>query len=198
MKALLLWPLMPNSFWSYQETLDLAGLRSTNPPLGLITVAALLPSDWEIRFVDRNVRLETASDWEWCDLVIISAMIIQKKDFQELIAKGLQLGKKVAVGGPYPTSYPEVAQKAGADYLILDEGELTIPLFLAALEQGEPSGVFRASEKPDVTMTPIARYDLLYLDAYLAITVQFSRGCPFQCEFCDIINLYGRRCFCGS
>ena len=193
MKALLLWPLMPNSFWSYQETLDLAGLRSTNPPLGLITVAALLPSDWEIRFVDRNVRLETASDWEWCDLVIISAMIIQKKDFQELIAKGLQLGKKVAVGGPYPTSYPEVAQKAGADYLILDEGELTIPLFLAALEQGEPSGVFRASEKPDVTMTPIARYDLLDLDAYLAITVQFSRGCPFQCEFCDIINLYGRK-----
>jgi radical SAM superfamily enzyme YgiQ (UPF0313 family) len=193
MKALLLWPLMPNSFWSYQETLDLAGLRSTNPPLGLITVAALLPSDWEIRFVDRNVRLETASDWEWCDLVIISAMIIQKKDFQELIAKGLQLGKKVAVGGPYPTSYPEVAQKAGADYLILDEGELTIPLFLAALERGEPSGVFRASEKPDVTMTPIARYDLLDLDAYLAITVQFSRGCPFQCEFCDIINLYGRK-----
>ncbi|BBH38635.1 hypothetical protein myaer102_11390 [Microcystis viridis NIES-102] len=82
MKALLLWPLMPNSFWSYQETLNLAGLRATNPPLGLITVAALLPSDWEIRFVDRNVRLETASDWEWCDLVIISAMIIQKKDFQ--------------------------------------------------------------------------------------------------------------------
>ena len=193
MKALLLWPLMPNSFWSYQETLNLAGLRATNPPLGLITVAALLPSDWEIRFVDRNVRLETASDWEWCDLVIISAMIIQKKDFQELIAKGLQLGKKVAVGGPYPTSYPEVAQKAGADYLILDEGELTIPLFLAALERGEPSGVFRASEKPDVTMTPIARYDLLDLDAYLAITVQFSRGCPFQCEFCDIINLYGRK-----
>jgi len=99
----------------------------------------------------------------------------------------------VAVGGPYPTSYPEVAQKAGADYLILDEGELTIPLFLAALERGEPSGVFRASEKPDVTMTPIARYDLLDLDAYLAITVQFSRGCPFQCEFCDIINLYGRK-----
>ncbi|MFM7447925.1 MAG: B12-binding domain-containing radical SAM protein [Leptolyngbyaceae cyanobacterium] len=193
MKALLLWPVMPNSFWSYQETLDLAGLRSTNPPLGLITVAALLPSDWEIRFVDRNVRLETDADWEWCDLVIISAMIIQKQDFQALIAKGLRLGKKVAVGGPYPTSYPEVAQEAGADYLILDEGELTIPMFLAALERGEPSGIFRASEKPDVTMTPIARYDLLDLDAYLAVTVQFSRGCPFQCEFCDIINLYGRK-----
>jgi hypothetical protein len=96
MKALLLWPIMPNSFWSYQETLDLAGLRSTNPPLGLITVAAMLPSDWEIRLVDRNVRLETDADWDWCDLVIISAMIIQKKDLWELIKKGVALGKKVA------------------------------------------------------------------------------------------------------
>jgi radical SAM superfamily enzyme YgiQ (UPF0313 family) len=193
MKALLLWPVMPNSFWSYQETLDLAGLRSTNPPLGLITVAAMLPSDWEIRFVDRNIRFESDEDWDWCDLAIVSAMIIQKLDFQKLIEKGLRLGKKVAVGGPYPTSYPEVAQEAGADYLILDEGELTIPMFLNALERGEQRGIFRASEKPDVTKTPIARYDLLDLDAYLAITVQFSRGCPFQCEFCDIINLYGRR-----
>jgi radical SAM superfamily enzyme YgiQ (UPF0313 family) len=193
MKTLLLWPTMPNSFWSYQETLDLAGLRSTNPPLGLITVAAMLPADWEIRLVDRNVQLETDADWQWCDLVLISAMIIQKKDFRELIAKALRLGKKVAVGGPYPTSYPEVAMEAGADYLILDEGEITIPMFLQALARGESRGVFRASEKPDVTQTPIARYDLLDLNAYLAVTVQFSRGCPFQCEFCDIINLYGRK-----
>jgi len=193
MKALLLWPLMPNSFWSYQETLDLAGLRSTNPPLGLITVAAMLPADWDIRFVDRNVRSETEDDWNWCELVIISAMIIQKQDFRELIQKGVALGKKVAVGGPYPTSIPEYALESGAHYLILDEGECTIPLFLEALEQGETSGIYRSAEKPDVTQTPIARYDLLDLNAYLAITVQFSRGCPFQCEFCDIINLYGRK-----
>lgn len=193
MKALLLWPVMPNSFWSYQETLDLAGLRSTNPPLGLITVAALLPTDWEIRFADRNVRFETDEDWQWCDLVIISAMIIQKKDFRELIHQALSLGKKVAVGGPYPTSYPEVALEAGAHYLILDEGECTIPLFVEALAKGEEQGIFRSAEKPDVTQTPIPRFDLLDLDAYLAITLQFSRGCPFQCEFCDIINLYGRK-----
>ncbi|MCY7273851.1 MAG: B12-binding domain-containing radical SAM protein [Phormidesmis sp. CAN_BIN44] len=193
MKALLLWALMPNSFWSYQETLDLAGLRSTNPPLGLITVAAMLPSDWEIRFVDRNVRFETDADWEWCDIVILSSMIIQKQDFQSLIRKGVALGKKVAVGGPYPTSVPEVALEAGAHYLILDEGEHTIPLFLEALKRGETSGIFRSEEKPDVTQTPVARFDLLDLSAYLAITVQFSRGCPFQCEFCDIINLYGRK-----
>jgi radical SAM superfamily enzyme YgiQ (UPF0313 family) len=193
MKALLLWPVMPNSFWSYQETLDLAGLRSTNPPLGLITVAAMLPPDWEIRFVDRNVRYETEEDWAWCDLVIISAMIIQKADFRALIQKGVALGKKVAVGGPFPTSVPEFALESGAHYLVLDEGECTIPLFLEALARNEERGIFRSAEKPDVTQTPIARYDLLDLDAYLAITVQFSRGCPFQCEFCDIINLYGRK-----
>lgn len=193
MKVLLLWPIMPNSFWSYQETLDVAGLRATNPPLGLITVAAMLPTSWEVRFADRNVQVETDADWQWCDLVIISAMIIQKQDFCDLIQKGVALGKKVAVGGPYPTSVPEVALNAGAHYLILDEGECTIPLFLEALERGDETGVFRSIEKPDVTQTPIPRFDLLNLDAYLAITVQFSRGCPFQCEFCDIINLYGRK-----
>lgn len=193
MNALLLWPVLPNSFWSYQETLNLAGLKSTNPPLGLITIAALLPSDWQLRLCDRNVLPETDADWEWCDIVIISAMIIQKEDLQGLIQKGVALGKKVAVGGPFPTSVPEFALEAGADYLILDEGELTIPPFLDALAQGEPKGVFRATEKPDVTQTPIPRFDLLDLSAYMAITVQFSRGCPFQCEFCDIINLYGRK-----
>ncbi|MBE9192714.1 B12-binding domain-containing radical SAM protein [Gloeocapsopsis crepidinum LEGE 06123] len=193
MKALLLWPIMPNSFWSYQETLNLAGLQSTNPPLGLITIAAMLPAEWEIRFVDRNIRFETEDDWAWCDLVIISAMIIQKQDFRALIQKGVALGKKVAVGGPYPTSVPNFALDAGAHYLILDEGECTIPMFLEALARGKARGTFRSPEKPDVTQTPIARYDLLDLDAYLAVTVQFSRGCPFQCEFCDIINLYGRK-----
>jgi radical SAM superfamily enzyme YgiQ (UPF0313 family) len=153
----------------------------------------MLPSDWEIRFADRNVRCEAEADWEWCDIVIISAMIIQKADFRALIQKGVALGKKVAVGGPFPTSVPELALEAGAHYLILDEGECTIPPFLEALARGQESGVFRATEKPNVTKTPIPRFDLLDLDAYLAITVQFSRGCPFQCEFCDIINLYGRK-----
>ncbi|MCU0525797.1 MAG: DUF4070 domain-containing protein [Elainella sp. Prado103] len=193
MKVLLIWPILPNSFWSYQETLDIAGLRSTNPPLGLITVAALLPQTWEFRLIDRNVRLESDADWQWCDLVMISAMVIQRQDFRALIQKGVAMGKKVAVGGPFATSVPEFALEAGAHYLVLDEGEITLPQFVAALERGEESGVFRAAEKPDVTATPIPRFDLLDLDAYLAVTLQFSRGCPFQCEFCDIINLYGRK-----
>jgi radical SAM superfamily enzyme YgiQ (UPF0313 family) len=193
MKALLIWPILPNSFWSYQATLDIAGLRATNPPLGLITIAAMLPQDWELRLVDRNVRFETDEEWDWCDIVIISAMIIQKQDFRQLIQRGVAKGKKVAVGGPFPTSVPQFALDAGAHYLVLDEGEYTIPMFLEALAQGDEQGIFRNFEKPDVTQTPMPRFDLLELDAYLAITLQFSRGCPFQCEFCDIINLYGRK-----
>ncbi|OUC13547.1 MAG: B12-binding domain-containing radical SAM protein [Alkalinema sp. CACIAM 70d] len=193
MKALLLYPKFPQTFWSYDAFLKLAGLKAKIPPLGIITVAALLPQAWEIRFYDRNVSEETEQDWAWCDLVIISAMWAQKDDFVAQIRKAVALGKKVAVGGPYPTSVPDPAKEAGADYLILDEGEITIPQFLAALEAGAEKGVFRALEKPDVTTSPLPRFDLLKRDAYLMMAIQFSRGCPFQCEFCDITALYGRK-----
>jgi radical SAM superfamily enzyme YgiQ (UPF0313 family) len=193
MKALLLYPQFPQSFWSYNRFMEMVGLKAVLPPLGIITVASLLPKDWEIRFCDRNVNMETEADWKWCDLVILSAMLVQKPDFQALIQKAVQLGKKVAVGGPYPTSVPQDALESGADYLILDEGELTVPLFLEALEQGKTQGIFRSTEKPDVTLSPIPRFDLLQRDAYLMMAIQFSRGCPFNCEFCDIISLYGRK-----
>ncbi|MDJ0775520.1 MAG: B12-binding domain-containing radical SAM protein [Mastigocoleus sp. MO_167.B18] len=193
MKVLLLYPLFPQSFWSYDRFMEIAGLKAVIPPLGIITVAALLPQDWEIRFRDRNVTCETEADWEWCDLVILSAMIVQKQDFHRLIHKAVQLGKKVAVGGPYPTSVPQDSLDAGADFLILDEGEMTVPLFLEALSQGETKGIFRSIEKPDVTQSPMPRFDLLERSAYLMMAIQFSRGCPFNCEFCDIISLYGRK-----
>jgi radical SAM superfamily enzyme YgiQ (UPF0313 family) len=193
MKALLLYPQFPQSFWSYDRFMEIAGLKATIPPLGIITVAALLPQDWEIRFCDRNVACETEADWEWCDLVILSAMIVQKADFSGLIQKAVRLGKPVAVGGPYPTSVPQDALDAGANFLILDEGEMTIPKFLEALRQGETGGIFRSLEKPDVTQSPMPRFDLLQRDSYLLMAMQFSRGCPFNCEFCDIISLYGRK-----
>jgi radical SAM superfamily enzyme YgiQ (UPF0313 family) len=193
MKALLLYPKFPKTFWSYDRFIEMAGLKAFIPPLGIITVASLLPQSWEIRFVDRNVNPESRDDWDWCDIVILSAMIAQKTDFHNLIREAVRRQKKVAVGGPYPTSVPEDALSSGADFLVLDEGEVTIPAFLQALERGEEQGIFRADEKPDVSLSPMPRFDLLNRDAYLMMAIQFSRGCPFNCEFCDIINLYGRK-----
>ncbi|EKQ68762.1 Fe-S oxidoreductase [Leptolyngbyaceae cyanobacterium JSC-12] len=194
MRVLLLYPLFPKSFWSFEKTLELVNRKALLPPLGLVTVAAILPQEWEFKLVDRNVRQISEAEWAWADLVILSAMIVQKDDFLHLIWEAKQRGKRVAVGGPYATSVPYEAKTAGADYLILDEGEITLPLFVAAIERGETQGIFRANgDKPDITTTPIPRFDLLELDAYDNMSVQFSRGCPFQCEFCDIIVLYGRK-----
>ncbi|MEB3293104.1 MAG: DUF4070 domain-containing protein [Synechococcales bacterium] len=195
MRALLIYPQFPKTFWSFEKILELVDRKVLLPPLGLVTVAAILPQTWEFKLVDCNIREVTAAEWEWAELVIVSAMIVQKPDFFTQIQKAKQLGKPVAVGGPYPTSMPEDAIAAGADYLVLDEGEITLPMFVEALERGDRSGTFRApnGEKPDVTITPVPRYDLLDLDSYDSMSVQFSRGCPFQCEFCDIIVLYGRK-----
>jgi radical SAM superfamily enzyme YgiQ (UPF0313 family) len=194
MRVLLLYPLFPKSFWSFDKALELIGRKVSLPPLSLITVAAILPQTWEFRLVDRNVEYETEADWYWAELVLISGMIVQKSDMLHLISQAKRRHKPVAIGGPYVTSVPEAAQDAGADFLILDEGEITLPLFVEALERGETSGIFRANgEKPDVTSTPVPRFDLLDLKAYSDMSVQFSRGCPYQCEFCDIIVLYGRK-----
>jgi len=154
MRVLLLYPLFPKSFWSFDKILELIGRKVSLPPLSLITVAAILPQTWEFRLVDRNVGYESEADWYWAELVIVSGMIVQKDDMLYLIEKAKQRGKQVAVGGPYVTSVPETAQEAGADFLVLDEGEITLPLLVEAIERGETSGIFRANGvKPDVTTT---------------------------------------------
>ncbi len=193
MRALLVYPVFPQTFWSYDKILELVNRKVLLPPLGLVTVAGILPQEWEFKLVDRNIRYVTEAEWQWADIVILSAMIVQKHDLLDQIKQAKQRGKLVAVGGPYATSVPDEPLNAGADFLVLDEGEITLPMFVEALEKGETQGIIRATEKPDVTSTPIPRYDLLELDAYDSMSVQFSRGCPFQCEFCDIIVLYGRK-----
>lgn len=163
------------------------------PPLSLVTVAALLPQEWNFRLRDRNIEPLTEDDWEWADMVMLSGMIAQKEDYMAQIQEAKRRGLPVVVGGPYATSLPNDMLAAGADFLVLDEGEYTINLFVEALSRGETSGIFRSKDKPDVTLSPVPRYDLLQLDAYFLMAIQYSRGCPFQCEFCDIIILYGRK-----
>ncbi|MEL6385704.1 MAG: radical SAM protein, partial [Cyanobacteria bacterium J06626_18] len=194
MRVLLIYPLFPKSFWSFDKTLELVDFKAQLPPLGIITVAAILPQDWEFKLVDRNVRDITEAEWDWAELVLLSGMIVQKVDFAAQIQEAKRRNKLVAIGGPYATAMPQEVEKAGADFLILDEGEITLPMFVEAIERGETSGLFRSGgDKPDITITPIPRYDLLEFDAYAEMSIQFSRGCPFQCEFCDIIVLYGRK-----
>ncbi|BAU64391.1 Radical SAM domain protein [Stanieria sp. NIES-3757] len=193
MRVLLIYPLFPKSFWSFEKTLRLVDRKVLLPPLGLITVAAILPQEWELKLVDRNIRSVSDSEWDWAELIIISGMIVQKEDLLTQIKEAKKRGKPVAVGGPYATTSPEEVEAVGTDYLVLDEGEITLPMFVKAIERGETKGIFRTPEKADVTKTPIPRYDLLEIDAYDSMSVQFSRGCPFQCEFCDIIVLYGRK-----
>lgn len=193
MRVLLVYPIFPPTFWSYEKILELVDRKVLLPPLGLITVAAILPQTWEFKLVDRNIRTVTEEEWAWADLVICSAMIVQKEDLFDQIREAKKRNKLVAVGGPFATSVPHEVEEVGADFLILDEGELTLPKFVEAIESGATSGTFRAEGKPDVTTTPIPRFDLLELDKYDSMSVQFSRGCPFQCEFCDIIVLYGRK-----
>jgi radical SAM superfamily enzyme YgiQ (UPF0313 family) len=194
MRALFIYPEFPKTFWSYEKILELVNRKVLLPPLGLVTVAALLPQSWEMKLADRNVREVTEEEWNWAELVIISGMIVQKEDMQRQISKAKQRGLPVAVGGPFASSTPDAPEIDLADFKVLDEGEITLPMFIEAIERGDTAGRFSSNgEKPDVTGTPVPRFDLLELDAYDSMSVQFSRGCPFQCEFCDIIVLYGRK-----
>jgi radical SAM superfamily enzyme YgiQ (UPF0313 family) len=192
MRALLVCPEFPLSFWSFPKAIGFMGAKTIVPPLGLLTVAALLPAEWELRLADLSTRKITEDDWQWADLILLSAMAIQKEGLLALVREGKQRGKTVVAGGPYPTSLPEEALAAGCDFVVRGEGENTVPLLLQALGNGQ-TGVIEIREKPDLTTSPIPRYDLVRLEDYSNLAVQTTRGCPFDCEFCDVVNLFGRK-----
>jgi radical SAM superfamily enzyme YgiQ (UPF0313 family) len=179
------------TFWNFAATCDLFGARYPAAPLGLITVAALLPPAWPVRLVNRNTEELTDGDLAWADLVMTGGMLSQQHDTLEIIAICRAHGKPVVVGGPGVTSSPHIY--ASANFRVLGEAEGIIDKFIAAWEAGATEGLFEAEKfTVDVTKSPIPRFDLLKFDQYLYVGVQFSRGCPFTCEFCDIIELYGR------
>jgi radical SAM superfamily enzyme YgiQ (UPF0313 family) len=181
----------PHSFWNLQELCDIRGARCPAPPLGLITVAALLPPAWNIRLVNRNAEELSESDLVWADMVMTGGMLPQQPDTLALIDLCHAHGKPVVVGGPDATSSPDIY--SGADFRVLGEAEGIIDQFVAAWSAGSKTGVFEAAKfQVDVSKSPMPRFDLLKREHYVYIGVQFSRGCPFNCEFCDIIELYGR------
>jgi radical SAM superfamily enzyme YgiQ (UPF0313 family) len=191
MKILLVYPHYPDTFWSFRHALSFIGRKASFPPLGLLTVAAMLPRPWEKRLVDMNVRPLADDDLIWADYVFISAMSIQRGSALEVMARCRQLGVKTVAGGPLFTScredFPQV------DHLVLGEAELTLPPFLADLQRGEPQRLYADERRADLGMTPVPLWELIDVRDYAAMNIQYSRGCPFDCEFCDITQLFGRR-----
>ncbi len=188
--ALLVYPEFETSFWSFKFALQYLGKKSSMPSLGLLTLANMFSKDYNLRLVDMNVRPLTDADLHWADLVCTSTMIVQRKSLEQVIARAKRAGKPVVAGGPHPTSYWE--ELADIDYFLLGEVEETFPRFLRDLENGTAKHIYVPQERPAITRTPLPRYDLINMRAYGSMLLQFSRGCPFDCEFCDITKLYGR------
>ena len=190
-QCLLIQPkFQASNFWNLTESAATTGAKTVAPPLGLLTVAALLPQHWIFKLVDLNVRELHDDEWQEADLICTGGMIPQQSGILALIARANRDGKYIVVGGPDPTSQPEIY--VDADSRVLGEGEITIPLWLDAWRNNEPCGLFETPDKPDVKLSPTPRFDLVEFKNYLQAGIQISRGCPFNCEFCDIIELYGR------
>lgn len=190
MKVLLIYPEYPKTFWSFNSTLKFVGKKATFPPLGLLTIAAMLPKEWENKLIDINVSKLRDKDIEWADIIFISAMLVQKKSVQEIVKRCKLFGKLIVAGGPL--FWMEHKQFAEIDYFVLDEAEITLPLFLQDLENGRTKKIYAFSEKPSLENTPIPLWSLINLKKYATMPVQYSRGCPFDCEFCDIVAMNGR------
>jgi radical SAM superfamily enzyme YgiQ (UPF0313 family) len=191
MKILFVYPEYPDTFWSFRHALKFIGKKAAFPPLGLLTVAAMLPGEWEKRLVDMNVQPLSDREIKWADYVFISAMTIQRKSVNDLLVRCGRLEVSTVCGGPLFTASP--ADFDAADHLVLGEAEITLSRFLADLERGEARHIYTAERFADLHDTPIPLWELIDTGKYAAMNIQYSRGCPFDCEFCDITQLFGRR-----
>lgn len=192
LKVLMVWPRFPSSFWTFDGIKDLVPIETDQPPLGLLTVAALCPKAWTLRLIDRSFEGLLDADLLWADLIMVSGMRVQKDDIHGILLKARALGKRTIIGGPFASSEPDLLLRL-ADHVVVGEPDEIFPEIASDLEQGSAKRLYVVNEKPDVSKTPLPRFDLLKIDKYASMAIQFSRGCPFQCEFCDIITIYGRK-----
>ena len=190
MNTLLIYPKFPETFWSFTYALPFIKKKSAFPPLGLITVAALLPEEWPKRLVDENTEALGDEDLAWADLVLVSAMALQRKGAVQIIERCKGMGLKVVAGGPLFTAEPDAFGQV--DHLILGEAELTLPAFIADLKNGCPKRIYHADGYPDMHESPVPLWDLIPMNRYASVNIQYSRGCPFNCDFCNITALFGR------
>jgi radical SAM superfamily enzyme YgiQ (UPF0313 family) len=191
MKILLIYPKFPDTFWSFKHALEFVGKKASLPPLGLLTVAAMLPPEWPLRLVDTNVMNLTEDDLAWADCAFISAMVIQREPARQIAARCKAAGLRVVAGGPLFNA--EYEQFPDVDHFILNEAELTLPPFLEDLARGCAKRIYTSDRFANMQQTPVPRWDLLNLKRYASMSIQFSRGCPFNCDFCNVTALLGHR-----
>ena len=191
MNALLIYPEWPDTYWSFKHALPFEGKRSAYPPLGLLTIAPLLPAHWEKRLVDTNIRRLTDADLKWADVALLSGMLVHKQELLEILARCRARGLRTVIGGPVTSSVEELPQHA--DHVVVGEAEELITDLAADLERGTAKPLYHAGERPGLAKTPLPDLSLINPKYYSAMAIQFSRGCPFNCEFCDIIEIYGRK-----
>ncbi|MGE5401268.1 MAG: B12-binding domain-containing radical SAM protein [Ignavibacteriales bacterium] len=191
MNILLVYPEYPDTFWSFKHALKFISKKAPFPPLGLITVAAMLPKEWSKKLIDMNVEPLYDSHIQWADMVFISAMLIQSESAVQVIKRCNELKTKIVAGGPmFTSSYDSFST---VDHLVLNEAEITLPEFLRDLEEGHAKRIYTSGEWANLSETPLPLWELVKMDKYSSMNLQYSRGCPYDCEFCDITVLYGRR-----